>query len=134
MHHLMAVSLSVLAFHGETSQQRAASVLVAADGSVARIRISYSAPCRDPRYRFPNVLRFEPPFKTATPTDVTETVKLSPRLKGGGRNRQTAGVTAHFDGTAWSGTFKTRAILTRNGKRFDKCELNRVSWTARPGS
>lgn len=126
------MSLGVFAFHGETSQHRPASVLLGLDGNVARIRISYDAPCRDPRYRFPNVMRFTPPFKTATPTDVSDTVKLNTRLKGGGRNRQTATVTAHFDGTAWSGTFKTRAILTRNGKRLDKCELKRVTWRALP--
>jgi hypothetical protein len=128
----MALSLSLLAFHGETSQHRPASLLVAADGTVARIRISYDAPCRDPRYRFPNVFRFEAPFDTATPTDVADTVTVRTSLRGGGRNRQAASVTAHFDGSAWSGTFKTRAILTRRGRRFDKCELRRVTWRARP--
>jgi|tagenome__1003787_1003787.scaffolds.fasta_scaffold19557132_2 hypothetical protein len=131
---LVSLGVGLAAFHGETSQHRAASVLVGADGNVLRIRIGYSAPCRDPRYRFPNVFRFEPPFEAGTPTDVADTVKVSTRLRGGGRNRQTASVAAHFDGKAWSGTFKTRAILTRHGKRLDKCELNRVSWTATPGS
>jgi hypothetical protein len=130
----MALSLSILAFHGETSQHRPASVLVGADGTVTRIRISYDAPCGDPRYRFPNVMRFQPPFKSATPTDVSDTVKLATRLKGGGRNRQTATVAAHFDGRVWSGTFKTRAILTRNGKRLDTCRLSRVRWTAKADS
>src|SRR3954451_21553719 len=93
----LQVLMPVIAYHGETTQHRPASVLVAADGTVARIRIGYDAPCTDPRYRFPNVFRFEPPFETATPTDIVETVKVSTRLKGGGRNRQTARVTAHFD-------------------------------------
>ena len=34
----------------------------ATTASSTRIRISYSARCTDPRYRFPNVLRVEPPF------------------------------------------------------------------------
>ena len=122
-------------FRGKTSQKRFASVVVAADGLVTRIRISYSAPCTDPRYRFPNVLRLEPPFETSTPDDVTEKLTLRDRLSGGGRSRQTATVTAHrtvdADGAeSWSGTFKTRAVLTRGGKRLDTCELKRVTWTA----
>ena len=49
-----------------------ASVVVGADGLVTRIRISYSAPCTDPRYRFPNVLRIERPFDASSTDDVTE--------------------------------------------------------------
>ena len=124
-------------FRGETSQKRFASVVVGADGLVTRIRISYSAPCTDPRYRFPNVLRFEPPFDASTADDVTEELKLRDKLSGGGTSRQTATVTAHrtvdaAGAESWSGTFKTRAALTRGGKRLDTCELNRVTWTATP--
>ena len=77
-------------FRGQTSQKRMASMVVGKDGLVTRIRISYSAPCSDPRYRFPNVLRIEPPFETSTPDEVSETVTLRDRLSGGGRSRQTA--------------------------------------------
>ena len=126
-------------FRGKTSQKRFASMVVGSDGRVTRIRISYSAPCSDPRYRFPNVLRIEPPFERSTPDRVTETVTLKDRLSGGGRSRQTATVTAKRtvddDGAeSWSGTFKTRVILIRGGKRLDKCELKRVTWTATPTS
>ncbi len=81
-------------FRGKTSQKRMVSVVVGSNGLVTRIRISYSAPCSDPRYRFPNVLRLEPPFKTSTPDAMSETVTLNDRLSGGGRSRQTATVTA----------------------------------------
>jgi hypothetical protein len=126
-------------FRGQTSQKRFASVVVGKDGLVTRIRISYSAPCSDPRYRFPNVLRIEPPFERSTPDEVAETVTLKDRLSGGGRSRQTATVTAKrtvdADGAeSWSGTFKTRATLTRGGKRLDTCELKRVTWSATPTS
>jgi hypothetical protein len=33
-------------------------------------------------------------------------------------------------GESWSGTFKTRAVLTKGGKRLDTCQLGRVTWTA----
>ena len=122
-------------FRGKTSQRRMASVLVGDDGFVSRIRISYSAPCTDPRYRYPNVLRIEPPFDEATTGAVTEEVLLRDRLDGGGRSRQTATITAKrsVDGAgdvSWSGTFKTRAVLTKNGRRLDVCELKRVTWSA----
>ncbi|WP_028062687.1 hypothetical protein [Solirubrobacter soli] len=126
-------------FRGETSQKRMSSLITDKSGKVTRIRISYSAPCSDPRYRFPNVLRFEPPFKTESPDEVSETVTLRERLRGGGRSRQTATVTARrvvdaAGAESWSGTFKTRAVLTKGGKRLDVCELKRVTWTATPTS
>jgi hypothetical protein len=31
---------------------------------------------------------------------------------------------------SWSGTFKTRAVLTKDGKRLDVCALKRVTWSA----
>ena len=126
-------------FEGKTSQQRAASVLTGPDGLVQRVRIGYDAPCSDPRYRFANTFRFEPPFQRSTVDDVRETVRLRTRLNGGGRNRQTVTFTAQrtIDAAGvqtWSGTFKTRSILTRNGKRLDMCELKRVTWSASPSS
>ncbi|MDA0181458.1 hypothetical protein OJ997_14230 [Solirubrobacter phytolaccae] len=121
---------------GKTSQGRRATVVTGTDGLVTRIRIGYSAPCRSGKdYRFPNIFRLEPPFKTSTADDVTDTVVVRDRLKGGGRTRQTVTVTAHrtIDAAGvetWSGTFKTRVVLTRSGKRLDVCELERVSWSA----
>ena len=132
---LLPVAAEAKSFRGKTSQDRMASVLVGDDGFVTRIRISYSAPCTDPRYRFPNVLRIEPPFDEATPRRVRERVVMRDRLDGGGRSRQTATIVAKRSvdaaGTeSWSGTFKTRAVLTKGGRRLDVCELNRVTWTA----
>jgi hypothetical protein len=126
-------------FRGTTSQKRFATVVVGKDGLITRIRISYSAPCSDPKVRFPNVLRIEPPFITSTADDLDETVTLSDRLSGGGRSRQTATVTAHRSVDAageesWNGTFKTKAVLTRGGKRVDTCQLKRVTWVATPTS
>ena len=126
-------------FRGKTSQKRMASLLTGKDGLVTRIRISYSAPCSDPRYRFPNVLRIEAPFRTSTPDRMNETVTLRDRLRGGGRSRQTATVTGRravdtAGVESWSGTFKTRVVLTKGGKRLDTCELKRVTWTAAPTS
>ena len=66
-------------------------------------------------------------MKVSTPTRRDRAREHAP--EGGGRNRQTATVTAHLR-TAWSGTFKTRAILIRHGKRLDTCELKRVTWSA----
>ena len=132
---LIAAALITLApaaaFRGETSQHKLASVIASADGQVQRIRIGYSAPCRDPRYRFPNVMRFEPPFDTATPDLVQTRLTLREKLKGGGRTKQTVTLTATRAGNAWNGTFATTIVLTRAGKHLDTCRLKRVRWTAR---
>jgi hypothetical protein len=126
-------------FAGKTSQHHAASVLVGSDGLVERIRVSYSAPCRDARYRFPNIARFEPPFDMASADAVSDSGPPQRRpLKGGGRSVATLSVTAshHVDPTnpnaeSWSGTFAVRAVLYRNGHWLDTCELKRVRWSAR---
>ena len=132
---LIAVALVAFApaaaYRGETSQHKIASVITSADGQVQRIRIGYSAPCRDPRYRFPNVMRLEPPFDTATPDLVQTHLTLREKLKGGGRTRQTVTLSATRAGNAWSGTFATTIVLTRAGKHLDTCRLKRVRWTAR---
>src|SRR4051794_21496994 len=103
---VLVAPAAATSFKGQTSQQRHASGVTGPDGLVTRIRIGYSAPCTDPRYRFPNTFRFEAPFKRASVDAVTDSVQLSTRLEGGGRSHQTASVTAHFDGHSWSGTFK----------------------------
>lgn len=119
------------AYRGETSQERLASVVAGADGQVQRVRISYSAPCRDPRYRFPNTMRFERPFDTATPDAVKTTLTLRERLKGGGRTKQTVTLKATRSGDVWSGTFATTIVLSRGGRWLDTCRLSRVRWTAK---
>jgi hypothetical protein len=132
---LIAVALVALApaaaYRGTTSQDKVASVITSADGQVQRIRIGYSAPCHDPRYRFPNVMRLEPPFDTATPDLVETHLTFREKLKGGGRTKQTVTVHATRAGNAWSGTFATTIVLTRAGKHLDTCRLKRVRWTAR---
>ncbi len=119
------------AYRGETSQHKVASVIAGADGQVQRIRIGYDAPCRDPRYRFPNVMRLEPPFDTATPDLVETRLTFREKLKGGGRTRQTVTLKATRASNAWSGTFATTIVLTRAGRHLDTCVLTRVRWTAR---
>ena len=133
----LAPAAEAKSFRGETSQKRFASVIVGAGGQVSRIRISYSAPCTDPRYRFPNVLRIEPPFDEASAEAVTEKLTLRDRPRDGGTSRQTVTVTARRTISAsgaesWRGTFKTRVVLMRGDKRLDTCELKRVTWSARP--
>jgi hypothetical protein len=148
IHRMVAVSLcawlalvgtaGATGLRGRTSQRLAASLVTGADGLVTRVRIAYDAPCANRRYRFPNTFRFESPFRRSTVDDVTETVRIATRLRGGGRNRQTASFTAHRTVDAagvqtWSGTFRTRSILTRRGKRLDTCELKRVTWSVSHG-
>jgi hypothetical protein len=131
---LIATALVALAptaaYRGETTQHKVASVITSADGQVQRIRIGYSAPCHDPRYRFPNVMRLEPPFDTATPDIVETHLSFREKLRGGGRTKQTVALTATRAGDTWSGTFATTIVLTRGGKHLDTCKLKRVRWTA----
>jgi hypothetical protein len=119
-------------FRGETSQHRSASVLVAPDGTVARVRIRYSAACRQRGYRFPNTMEVVPPFSAATPTNVTERVTLHEKLADGGHTTQTVAITARrVAPTLWRGTFRTVVILVKRGKWLDTCRLKGVTWKAK---
>src|SRR3954469_17588424 len=119
-------------FRGETSQHRSASVLVAADGTVARISIRYSAPCRRRGYRFPNTMEVVPPFTFSTPEAVTELLTLHEKLAGGGHTTQTVGIDAkRVTPTTWTGTFRTEAILVKDKQWLDTCRLKRVTWKAK---
>jgi hypothetical protein len=128
----MVADAPVMTFRGETSQHKTASVLVAADGTVARIRVRYDAPCHTRGASFPNTMEVVPPFTSATPDAVTENVTLHEKLAGGGHTTQTVGITANrVSPTLWRGTFKTQAILVKGGKWLDTCRLKHVSWKAK---
>jgi hypothetical protein len=119
-------------FRGETSQHRSASVLVAADGTVARIRIRYSARCRRRGYRFPNTMEVVPPFTSATPDAVSERLTLHEPLAGGGHTTQTVAIDAtRASATLWRGTFSTTAILVKRHRWLDTCRLKHVTWRAK---
>jgi hypothetical protein len=118
-------------FRGETAQHRSASVLVAADGTVTRIRIRYSARCRRRGYRFPNTMEVVPPFTSATPDAVRERLTLHEPLKGGGHTTQTVAVGARrVSATLWRGTFSTTAILVKRHRWLDTCRVRHVKWKA----
>jgi hypothetical protein len=119
-------------FRGETAQHRSASVLVAPDGTVARIRIRYSAHCRRRGYSFPNTMEVVPPFTAATPTAVSERLTLHEPLTGGGHTTQTVAIDARrVSATLWRGTISTTAILVKRHKWLDTCRLRHVTWKAR---
>ena len=119
-------------FRGETSQHRSASVLVAADGTVLRIRVRYSARCRRRGYTFPNTMEVVPPFTSAAPDAVSERLTLHEPLAGGGHTTQTVAIDARrVSATLWRGTFSTTAILIKQGRWLDTCRLRHVTWKAK---
>jgi hypothetical protein len=119
-------------FRGETSQHRSASVLVAADGTVLRIRVRYSARCRRRGFTFPNTMEVVPPFTSATPDAVRDRLTLHEPLAGGGHTTQTVAIdAARVSTTLWRGTFSTTAILVKKRRWLDTCRLKGVTWTAK---
>ena len=121
-------------FRGKTFQDRMASVVVGDDGFVSRIGspTARPAPIRATASRTcsGSSRRSTSPRPTARPRSW-----CCATLDGGGRSRQSVTVTAKRtvaeDGTeSWSGTFKTRAVLIKDGERLDVCELKRVTWSA----
>src|SRR4051812_44928308 len=117
-------------FKGRTNQGRSATVIVGDDGLVTQIRIGYIARCGKRRSHFTNVTQFAPAFRTLSPVLVSDHATFSQPLRGGGRTRQTASVVAHLVDGAWQGTFHTRAVLRRDGRRLDTCQVKKATWSA----
>lgn len=118
-------------WRGTTGQGRAVAVRTGADDRVDRVRVSWKAKCRKGSYTSRTLFR--------RPFDVSEAAEFEDRgtyradVQGGYRARHTVLVrgTLGTDGS-WSGTFRVRTRVTRDGRFVDSCRLRRVRWTADP--
>jgi hypothetical protein len=118
-------------WRGETGQGRAVTVRTGDDDRVDRVRVSWKATCRKGSYTSRTVFR--------RPFDVSEAAEFEDRgtyradVPGGYRARHTVFVrgTLGTDGS-WSGTFRVRTRVTRDGRFVDRCRLRRVRWSASP--
>ena len=123
-------------YRGETSQDRPVAVRTDTDGLVERVRISWAATaCRRGRYYRTTTVDTRP-FDRVTPTRLRDEYDYVERSAGGIRATVTATLVARLEGSGarerWTGTFRTRVVVRRDGRRVDTCRTRRaVRWTAR---
>ena len=119
-------------WRGKTRQGRLALVATGADGVVNKVRIRYRARCGDGKTLSSGVL-FLPPLDAATTTTFQDGGVFRFRLP----NRERARARVHVDGGLrrsgrWTGDFRIRVRIPRNGRFLTTCRSGRVGLKASP--
>ena len=119
-------------WRGKTRQGRLAEVTTGADGVVASVRIKYRVVCSDGK-GFRAGVRFLPPLDVATTTAVRDSGPITWRIKGGERARGRTSVEGGLRRSGrWTGNFRLRVRITKNGRYVATCRTGRIGWKASP--
>ena len=119
-------------WRGKTRQGRLAEVTTGADGVVVSVRIKYRVVCSDGK-GFRAGVRFRPPLDVATTTTVRDGGPLTWRIKGGERAQGRTSVEGGLRRSGrWTGNFRVRVRITRNGRYVATCRTGRIGWKASP--
>jgi hypothetical protein len=129
---LIPAAADAAKWRGKTRQGRLAVVVTGSDGLVTKVRIRYRARCGDDKTLSSGVV-FEAPFDTSTTTAFADGGRFDFDLPGG----EHAWARTRVDGGLrrsgrWTGNFRIRLRITRNGDRVTNCRSGRVGWKARP--
>lgn len=116
-------------WRGKTKQGRAVSVQTGADDLVNRVRVSWRAPCKEGHYVSRTL--FPAPLDVSEPDEFEDAGTYRKRLPDGYRARHTVFVRGTLGADdRWTGTFRVRLRITRNGRVVDICRLRHVRWSA----
>jgi hypothetical protein len=120
---------SAATWKGETGQGRGVVVHTGDDGSVDRARIGWRARCANGTYTSRTL--FVAPLDAASSTAFEDagTYRGHPR---GYQARIRVRISGTLDDGAWSGTFRVRVRVSRDGEHVDTCRLRRLRWSAAP--
>jgi hypothetical protein len=129
---MLAPVADAATWRGKTRQGRLAEVLTGADGVVVRVRIKYRVTCSDNKGFRAGVV-FAPPLDHATTTEVRDAGPIKWRFKSGERARGRTSVTGGLRRSGrWTGNFRLRVRITRNGRFVATCRTGRIGWKASP--
>jgi hypothetical protein len=116
-------------WRGKTEQGRAASVRTGADDLVNQVRVGWRAPCRKGHYVSRTL--FAPPLDVSELDRFEDAGSYRTRLKDGYRARHTVFVRGRLRADdRWTGTFRVRTSIRRDGRVVDRCRLEGVRWEA----
>jgi hypothetical protein len=128
---IIATPAEAAKWRGKTRQGRGVSIHTGADGLVSFARIRYRAPCTDNKEIRSGVV-FVPTFDHSTPTEFADGGPFSFRA-GPERVRARVRIVGGLRRSGrWTGTFRIRHRVFRNGRLVARCGLRRVGWKASP--
>jgi hypothetical protein len=117
-------------WRGKTEQGRTVWVRTGDDDRVQRVSVSWKAPCRKGSYTSRTV--FLRPFDVSAAAEFEDRGSYRVSVKGGYRARHTVFVRGRLEDDRWTGTFRVRTRVTKDGRVVDRCRLERLRWTAEP--
>ena len=129
-----ATAADAKVLRGQTSQGRAASVVIGSDGLLRAARVNWRGRCRFGRVGDKTI--FSRPHDASTPDAFSDA--------GSYRRRDDSGYRLRFDvsvqatriaddrGERWRGTFRGKVLVTRRGRYVDTCRSGRLRFTVRP--
>ena len=129
---LPAVAEAAL-WRGKTKQGQPVSVRTGADGVVNRVRIGFVASCSDGK-GFERGIRFLPPLDAASTNAVQDEGVIKWTFT---KSRERAKGRTSVDGGLrtsgrWTGNFRLRVKIRKNGRVIATCRTGRVGWRASP--
>jgi hypothetical protein len=125
-----AAAAEARTWRGETEQGRGVSVRTGDDGEVELVRVNWKARCEKGSYRSRTV--FERPFDISERTLFEDAGTVRVNAGDSYRTRHRVYVRGRLEGDRWTGTFRVRTRVTKDGRFVDRCRLRGVSWTAEP--
>jgi hypothetical protein len=119
-------------WRGKTRQGRLALVVTGADGTVTKVRIRYRARCGDGKTLTSGV-KFLAPLDTSTASAFEDGGRFGFDLPNGERARARVSVDGGLRTSGrWTGNFRIRVRVTRDGRFVTNCRSRRVGWKASP--
>ena len=119
-------------WRGKTRQGRLAVVTTGADGLVTKARVRYRARCGDGK-QLSSGVAFQPPFETATTTAFSDGGTFTFALPNGERASARTAVEGGLRRSGrWTGNFRVRVRITRDGRFVTNCRSGRIGWRASP--
>ena len=129
---LVPTAADAARWRGKTKQGRLAVVVTGADGLVSKVRIRYRARCGDDKTLTSGVV-FLPPFDVSTTTAFEDGGTFRFKLPNGERARARTRVDGGLRQSGrWTGNFRIRVRISRNGRFVTNCRSGRVGWRASP--
>ena len=129
---LVPTAADAAKWRGKTRQGRLAVVVTGSDGLVTKVRIRYRAACGDDKTLSSGVV-FEAPFDTSTAEAFADGGAFDFNLPNGERARARTRVDGGLrESGRWTGNFRIRLRITRNGRFITNCRSGRVGWRASP--
>jgi hypothetical protein len=129
---LVAPVADAATWRGKTRQGREAVVRTGADGVVNRVKIKYRARCNDGKGLRSGVV-FLPPIDIASTTAFEDRGVFDFKIPGGENGRGRVLVTGGLRTSGrWTGNFRIRVKVTRNGRHVASCRTGRIGWKASP--